>query len=130
MTKKRKVALICVSAVLAAIIIIVSVLIIVANSQNDKREPTTELSNWMGMIENDALLKNVVIPGAHDAGTKGLPWLAETQDRDTAAMLACGTRYFDLRVAKTKDGELKIYHGPFKGVTLDRVLKDITDFLN
>ena len=130
MSKKRKITLLSLSAVLLVILLTVSVLIIVANSQNDKSEPAKELSQWMGMIKDETLLKNVVIPGAHDAGTKGLSYLAETQDRDTADMLACGTRYFDLRVSKTKNGELKIYHGPFKGVTLDGVLKQFTDFLN
>ena len=111
------------------ILIAVVSVIAVANSQNDKSKPTAELSQWMDMIKDDTLLKNVVIPGAHDAGTFGLPYLAETQDRDTAEMLACGIRYLDLRVAKTKDGELKIYHGPFKGVTLDSVLESISDFI-
>ena len=130
MTKKRKLSLICVSAVLLVILLIVGVLMIVANSQNDKSEPTQELSQWMSMIKDETLLKSVVIPGAHDAGTKGLSYLAKTQDRDTADMLACGTRYFDLRVSKTKNGELKIYHGPFKGVMLDSVLDQIKQFLS
>lgn len=129
MSKKRKLTLICVSAVLLAILCTVVVLIIVANSQNDRRTPSRELSQWMSMIKDETPLKSVVIPGAHDAGTKGLPYLAKTQDRDTADMLASGIRYLDLRVAKTKDGQLKIYHGPFKGVTLDSVFDDITKFL-
>ena len=129
MTKKRK-KLVVLAVVLAAVLLTVSVLIIIANSQNDRSQPTEELSRWMGMIKDETPLKSVVIPGAHDAGTKGLPYLAETQDRDTADMLQCGTRYFDLRVSKTKDGELKIYHGPFKGVTLDSVLAKFAEFLD
>lgn len=129
MSKRKKITLISLSVVLATILCTVGVLIIVANSQNDNSEPTQELSQWMSMIKDETLLKKVVIPGAHDAGTKGLSYLAETQDRDTADMLSCGTRYFDLRVSKTKDGELKIYHGPFKGVTLDSVLEQIKQFL-
>ena len=129
MTKKKKVTIVSLLVVLFLIIATVLTLMIVANSQNDGTEPTKELSQWMGMIKDDTLLKSVVIPGAHDAGTKGIAYLAETQDRDVADLLRCGTRYFDLRVAKTKDGTLKIYHGPFKGVTLDSVFKQITDFL-
>ena len=130
MSKKKKLTLIILSSILVAILCVVGVIMIVANSQNDASVPTKELSQWMGMIKDETLLKNVVIPGAHDAGTKGLSYLAKTQDRDTADMLACGTRYLDLRVSKTKDGELKIYHGPFKGVTLDSVLEQIKQFLN
>lgn len=126
---KRKLTLICISAILAAILCVVGVLIIVANSQNDRSRPTKELSQWMSMIKDDTLLKNVVIAGAHDAGTLGMPYLAKTQDRDTAELLKCGTRYLDLRVSKTKDGELKIYHGPFKSVTLTSVLDDVKQFL-
>ena len=129
MTKKRKLRLTCLFVALLLIFGAVGVLIIVANSQNDRNQPTKELSNWMSMIRDDVLLKKVVIPGAHDAGTAGLPYLAETQDRNVADMLACGIRYLDLRVAKTKDGELKIYHGPFKGVTLDSVIAQINEFL-
>ena len=129
MSKKGKITLICVAAALALILCIVGVLAIVANSQNDRSVPMKELSQWMGMIKDDTLLKNIVIPGAHDAGTKGLSYLAETQDRDTADLLACGTRYFDLRVTKTKGGELKIFHGPFSGVTLNSVLTEFVSFL-
>ena len=129
MTKKRR-KIATLAAVLGVILITVGVLVIVANSQNDSSEPTAELSSWMGMIKDEVLVKSVVIPGAHDAGTKGLPYLAETQSRDTADMLACGIRYLDLRVSKTKNGELKIYHGPFKGVTLDSVLDQIAEFLD
>ena len=129
MTKKGKLTLIIVSAILLLILCVVGVIAIVANSQNDKSQPTQELSQWMGMIKDETLLKNVVIPGAHDAGTKDLPYLAKTQDRDTSDLLACGTRYLDLRVSKTKDGELKIYHGPFKGATLDSVFDHILKFL-
>ncbi|MCH5157241.1 MAG: phosphatidylinositol-specific phospholipase C domain-containing protein [Clostridiales bacterium] len=128
MSKKRKITITCISAVLLVILCVVGVLAIVANSQNDKSQPTKELSQWMSMIKDETLLKTVVIPGAHDAGTKGLPYLAETQDRNTADMLACGIRYLDLRVSK-KNGELKIYHGPFKGVTLDSVIEDIAKFI-
>ena len=129
MAKKRKSSAIVLCALLAAILVTVGVLMIVANSQNDSSQPMEILSKWMDMIKDETLLKKVVIPGAHDAGTTGLPYLAATQDRGIADLLACGTRYLDLRVAKTKDGELKIYHGPFKGVTLDSVVKDIADFL-
>ena len=129
MSKKRKLTIVILSAVLIFILCTVGILILVANSQNDNRAPTKELSQWMSMIKDETLLKKVVIPGAHDAGTAGMLYLAETQDRSIADLLACGTRYFDLRVSKTKDGQLKIFHGPIKGVTLDCVLEQITQFL-
>ena len=129
MTRKKKRTVVSLLIVLALIIVTVLSLTIVANSQNDSSTPTAELSQWMGMIKDETLLKSVVIPGAHDAGTKGISYLAETQDRDIADLLLCGTRYFDLRITKTNKGELKIFHGPFKGVTLDKVCQQFDDFL-
>ena len=129
MTKKRKLTLSIICTVLLTILCFVGVIAIVANSQNDTHKPTAELSSWMSMIKDDALLKSVVIPGAHDAGTTGMMYMAQTQDRTTAEMLACGTRYLDLRVSKTKEGKLKIFHGPIKGQSLDNVLEQIAKFM-
>lgn len=128
MTKKKKIALIVTAGVLAAILITVCILAIIAHSKDDKTTPCDELSRWQSMIKDDALLKNVVTPGAHDAGTKGISYLAETQSRNTEELLKAGTRYFDPRVALAKN-EYKIYHGPFKGVLLDGVLNSFKQFL-
>lgn len=125
---KRKISLIIVSAILAAILLIVAICAIVANSKNDKSNPTAELSSWQSMIKDEALLKDMVIAGAHDAGTKGLPYFAETQDRDISDILNCGTRYLDLRVAYA-GGKLLIYHGPSKGVALASVLEQVRQFV-
>lgn len=76
---KRKIALTIVSAVIAAILIVILSLIIVTHSRNDRAKPTAELADWMSMID-DALLTKIAITGAHDAGTKGMPYFAETQD--------------------------------------------------
>lgn len=125
---RRKLTLILTGVLLAVILIFVAVFAIIANSKNDNAQPTEALSNWQKMIKDDALIKNVVTPGAHDAGTCGLPYFVETQDRDTSALLACGTRYFDLRVSYD-NGKYRIYHGPSKGVTLDSVLDSVAEFM-
>lgn len=125
---KKKLALIITASLIAAILLVVAVCAIIANGKNDDRTPTAELSTWQSMIKDDALLKDVVIAGAHDAGTKGLPYFAATQDRTIADLLSCGTRYLDLRVSYAK-GKLLIYHGPSKGMTLKSVLDDVRGFL-
>lgn len=125
---KRKITLIIVAAVLAAILVAVAVCVIIANGKNDRSIPTAELAEWQGMIKDEALLKNVAIAGAHDAGTKGLPYFAATQDRDTTDLLNCGTRYLDLRVSYA-NGKLLIYHGPSKGVALSDVLNQTKQFV-
>lgn len=126
--KKSLIAIVVVSCIVGAILLTVGICAIIANSKNDKTEPSKFLSGWQSMIKDDALIKNVAIPGAHDAGTKGLPYFAATQDRDVNSLLECGTRYFDLRVSYA-DGKLKIYHGPSKGVELREVLKSVRDFV-
>lgn len=128
MTKKKKLTLIITGSILAAIILTACILIIVAHSRDDKTLPCGELATWQSMIKDDALLKDVVTPGAHDAGTKGLPYFAATQDRDTDGLLRCGTRYFDLRVSYA-NGKLLIYHGPSKGAALATVLEEVFYFL-
>lgn len=130
---KRKLSLTVVSAVLAAIFLIVGICAIVAHSKDDKTEPTAELATWQSMIKDETLLKDVVIAGAHDAGTIGLPYFAATQDKNIYELLYCGTRYFDLRVSyvkkKSAEGQLLIYHGPSKGIALAAVLDEVLWFL-
>lgn len=128
MTKKKITALAVVGAFALAILLSVIIIAGVANSKNDKTKPVEQLSYWQSMLKDDVLLKKTVIPGAHDAGTKGLPYFAATQDRDTADLLACGTRYLDLRVSYA-DGKYLIYHGPSKGVALNGVLDDVKVFI-
>lgn len=125
---KKKLAVIIVTAILAAILVTVGICAIVANSKNDKSPPTAELAEWQSMIKDEAKLKDVAIAGAHDAGTRGMPYFAATQDRDILDLLNCGTRYLDLRVAYA-DGKLLIYHGPSKGVALSAVLAQTKQFV-
>lgn len=82
-------------------------LIFTGCSKGDKWQP---MNDWMSSIKDEALLKNVVMPGSHDTGTYDLEYVAQTQNRDMSAQLACGTRYFDLRF-DVVDGVLVMYHG-------------------
>lgn len=128
MKKGLKMTIIIVSVLLTAIVITVCVCASIAGRVNDNTAPSAELSDWQSMIKDDTLLKQVAMPGAHDAGTAGMAWFSETQDRDIAGQLACGTRYFDLRV-KMKKGECRIYHGPAYSLYLKDILRDVRDFL-
>ena len=87
-----------------------------------------DTADWMRGVRDDAPLRRIAIPGAHDAGTAGMPWYSRTQDADTATLLADGVRYLDLRVALS-DGKLRIFHGPSTGVELDGVLQAVAAFL-
>lgn len=126
--KKRNIALIVVSSVLFCILVCVCTLVGVAQLALDKTDTCEFLGEWMRYIDDDALLTNIVIPGSHDAGTKGMMWMAETQDKSVADQLDAGTRYLDLRV-KLKKGELVINHTVINGQKLSIVLKQINTFL-
>lgn len=133
MRKKMKkggiIALIIVGAFVLSIIITAIACSVIAGRINDSTMPIESLSRWQSYIDDDALIKKIAIPGSHDAGSKGMIWFCETQSRDVADQLACGTRYFDLRV-KMKDGECLIYHGPGYGTDLVGILRDVRDFLD
>lgn len=98
------------------------------NNFMDKNEAIEELSSWMSMIKDDTLVKELVIPGSHDSGTKGMPDTLETQDKDYYDQLKQGFRYFDTRVMY-KDNDFYMYH-TFKGeLKYQEVLDDVNKFL-
>ena len=88
------------------------------------------LCNWMQYLSDDVKIIDVVIPGSHDAGTKGLLMDMATQNSTIGEQLAKGVRYFDLRVKYNLDGKLAIYHGSLQtGVLFESVLNDIKSFI-
>lgn len=126
--KKRNITLIVLGSVLLAILICVCTLIGVAQIALDKTLSTEFLGEWMKYVDDDAKLTEIVIPGSHDAGTKGMMWMAETQNKSVADQLNAGSRYLDLRVKLKKDN-LVINHTVVNGQKLSIVLKHIDTFL-
>ena len=67
---------------------------------------------YMSCLKSDAKLGEIVMLGAHDAGTVGQNEMACTQHSDFGKMLDAGVRYFDCRVTETEvNGELSFVHG-------------------
>jgi len=132
MKKKSKkvisIVLVCVISIIAILGITIGITNGLAKKINDTSSPISELSSWMSNIKDDTLVKNIVIPGAHDSGTYSMMWAAKTQDREIKDLLSCGVRYFDLRVASKKD-KLVVFHGPIKGAEFEPILNDIASFL-
>lgn len=126
--KKRNITLISLGSVLLAILICVCTLIGVAQIALDKTPSIEFLGEWMKYVDDGAKLTEIVIPGSHDAGTKGMMWMAETQDKSVADQLNAGSRYLDLRVKLKKDN-LVINHTVVNGQKLSIVLKHIDTFL-
>lgn len=65
---------------------------------------------YMSCLKSDAKLGEIVMLGAHDAGTVGQNDTACTQHSDFGEMLDAGVRYFDCRVTDV-NGEPSFVHG-------------------
>ena len=95
-----------------------------------------DYGGYMEYIKDDAALGQIVMLGAHDAGTAEQSDISRTQNSDFAAMLEGGVRYFDCRVTEVR-GELTFVHGDSDGVfaispqmiTLDEAVDDINAFV-
>ena len=64
---------------------------------------------YMSCLKSEAKLGEIVMLGAHDAGTVGQNEMACTQHSDFGKMLDAGVRYFDCRVTEV-NGELSFVH--------------------
>ncbi len=87
-----------------------------------------EYSGWMERLysqDSDVRLRDIAIPGTHDAGTFSIKSLASieavsvTQSRDLCQQAKDGIRYFDLRVSNDDDNnKFIIVHGIIRGEDL------------
>lgn len=129
LSRPAKIAVSILSVFLAAVILLGAV-ILGGNLRlrPDKVTPPADMKSWMSMIEDDAKITEIAIPGSHDSGSYNMPYVAETQDFDFAGQLARGVRYFDVRVGNF-DGEYLMFHGPVSGPLYSDVLADIKAFL-
>lgn len=93
---------------------------------------------WLSSLDDAWTLKQVCMPGAHDAGMyeTSQVWaagLALTQGESIGKQLERGIRYFDLRPqhwSKNKgDDRFYLHHGAATGPLLTAVLKDVVNFL-
>ena len=74
---------------------------------------------YMSCLKSDAKLGEIVMLGAHDAGTVGQSDTACTQHSDFGKMLDSGVRYFDCRVTDV-NGEPSFVHGNTNSVVRHR----------
>ena len=124
----RKIILLVVLCIIVAIVAIGLGLGLNAKKAIDNTQATPFLSEWMSYIKDDVKIKNVVIPGSHDAATKDMMWAAETQNRTITEQLESGSRYFDLRAWKKGD-EFYVFHGPIKGSKFAPIIDELNAFL-
>lgn len=129
MKKGAKIALIVVGTFILCVLVTAFALLGVSVKAIDKNTGNDFTSQWMKYIKDDSPLTQVVIPGSHDAGTAGMMWMAQTQDKSIFEQLECGTRYIDLRVNKKKD-DYYICHSIINGQKLSKVLNEVVSFID
>lgn len=117
------------TVILAAVIS----LTILSSCKNNKAEITADnvplfYSEWMKYINGDIPVKNIAIPGSHDAGTYNMLSLGETQSSSILTQLKFGVRYFDIRVEEKGDS-LVIFHSVLSGMDFNEVINDISEFM-
>lgn len=113
---------------IAIVILTICLTIFIACDNGGDLDNEKNLSNWMSMIKDDALITQLVIPGSHDSGTKGMLNIMETQDKTYYEQLNCGFRYFDTRVMYN-EGEYVMFHTLAGEMKYSQVLSDIKKFL-
>lgn len=118
--------------VLATAIAALSMVLLTKFYDDGSRAPEAQnglsLDNWMMAIEDDTLLSNVAIPGAHDAGCIDMMWAYQTQNVPVADQLHMGVRYFDLRIAND-NGTCRIFHADLMGIEAEGVILAIREWL-
>ena len=96
------------------------------------------MQTWMHDMKelDDRPLRELVIPGSHDAGTFVMEHRIDNnsstcQEISILEQLKAGSRYLDLRAWKASDGEYWLYHGKaWTQVKLADALADIKTFLD
>lgn len=69
-------------------------------------------ADWMGRIDDNALLSELVIPGTHDSATRNvqLAFFSKCQGLSVIDQLEAGYRYLDIRL-EADNGRMKLVHG-------------------
>lgn len=93
---------------------------------------TRQGPNWMKDVPNTKLVRDMLIPGTHDAATCGMggDWnitLGMTQRKSLREQWDCGIRYYDLRARyRSSDGKDMMFHSMLDcKMSLDQALDDI-----
>lgn len=82
-------------------------------------------NKWMSYIKDDVKITELVIPGAHNAGSYGMKKMAECQRNGIFTQFQYGMRQFCLRLSEAKDGEIYLAHGINKGDLFENALMDL-----
>lgn len=129
-------------SILLTVVLLVTVLLTVMFIIYPRSETYVETQdhpymNWMhDYINQDTLLKDVVIPGSHDSGSANLDgsmfamarYLLACQNSSIKQQLEAGVRYFDLRTM-LEDGDLYIQHADYVCQKFSTVVEEINEYI-
>ena len=94
-------------------------------------------SSWMKYVSDAATLKDICMPGSHDAGmfdtTNIFSNLAVTQNLQFDGQLAAGVRFFDVRLQWWDDEDTRgtyFHHGDATGPWFDTQLYKVWEFVH
>lgn len=82
-------------------------------------------TEWMSYIKNEVPITQVVIPGAHNAGSYGMHKMAQCQKDRLHTQFAYGVRQFGLRLSTDRKGRIVLAHGISKGDLFENALRDL-----
>ena len=85
-------------------------------------------TNWMTGVKDEVKINKLVIPAAHNAGTKGINKMGCCQNGTLFEQYQYGVREFGL-FYRAKKGSLLIAHGLSTGMTLEDALKSLSQVL-
>ncbi|MCR5041579.1 MAG: hypothetical protein K6C36_05685 [Clostridia bacterium] len=85
---------------------------------------------WMSYIRDDVPITKVVMPGAHNAGSKGMNFMACCQDGSLYDQAKYGVRHFCLRLGEDRLGRIHIAHGVTRGMLLSEALSGLARALD
>lgn len=85
-----------------------------------------DFSNWMSCIRDEVKLIDVVMPGSHNAGTRGMIAQACCQNSTLAEQFRHGVRQFCLRLTTNRiTKKIAFCHSVITGVSLEGELKEL-----
>lgn len=87
-----------------------------------------DYKNWMSCIKDEVKITEVIMPGCHNAGTRGMGKTSCCQDGTLYEQFCYGVREFGL-FYKVKRGKLLLAHGLACGAPLEEALKSIAQII-
>lgn len=85
-----------------------------------------DFSSWMSLIKDETKITDVVMPGSHNSGTRGMIAPARCQGSTLAGQFRHGVRQFSVRITTNKITKKIVFcHSVITGVPLEEELAEL-----